>query len=78
MVSFMNLKVKMCHKFGLKITNHKKIFPNIHKDHTNFKNMNNVSIDPRTRAQELKIHYQSYFVQNSGKKYIKCILQLLL
>jgi hypothetical protein len=32
-VDFMNLKVNKYQKIGLKLMNHKEIFPNIHKSH---------------------------------------------
>jgi hypothetical protein len=35
------------------------------------KNVKNISKDPRARAQELKDHYKSHFVQNSDKFFLK-------
>jgi hypothetical protein len=39
-----------------------------HESNTNVKIKNIILNDPKTRAQELKSHYQSHFVQDSEKK----------
>jgi hypothetical protein len=64
MVDFINSKVKIYHKIELKEMSHKIVVPQHFTRSNTQENRNNFSYDPLKRAQELKNHYHSHFVQN--------------